>query len=119
MALDYDSFRADIGDENEAFSEPEIDALEQRAIKRWSADVAYEGARVLAVNQLMANNSKRADYTANDSSEKASQVFKNLKMLRDLYKADLYEAREDSSGANVRMGATRKKPSRRQEYPDA
>ena len=119
MALDYDSFRADIGDVNEAFADEEIDALETRAADRWGANVAYEGARLLAVNQLMANAAKRSDYTANDSSQKASQVFKNLKTLRDVYRADLYEAREDAAGSSVRMGATRKKPSRRQEYPDA
>lgn len=119
MAINYDDFRADIGDVNEAFSEPEIDQLETRATAKYGADVAYEGARVLAINQLLANAAKLSDYTANDSSDKKSQVFKQLNELRKIYKADLDDAVESSAGASVRMGRTTKKLSRRREYPDA
>ena len=86
MAVDYDDFRADIGDKNSAFDDPDIDRLEERATTRWGADAAYEGARVMAVQQLIANAAKFADYTANESSEKKSQIFKNLKDLLDIYK---------------------------------
>lgn len=119
MAIDYDDFRADIGDGAGAFSDAEIDALETRATARYGASVAYEGARVLALNQLIANAAKFADYTQNDSSEKKSQKFSNLLKLRGIYKAELAEAEEDAAGASVRMGKTRKKPSRSKEYPDA
>jgi len=119
MAIDYDDFRADIGDEEEAFTEPEIDKLETRAIAKYGADVAYEGARVLAMNQVIANASKFSDYTANDSSEKKQQKFKNALELRKLYKAELDDAIEDAAGATVRMGRSTTKLSRRREYPDA
>lgn len=119
MALDYDDFRDDIGDANSVFIDADIDRLETRAIARYGADAAYEGARVLAIQQLIANAAKFSDYTANESSEKKSQVFKNLKDLLDIYKADLDDVLEDSAGSNVRMGNTSKKPPRRKEYPDA
>lgn len=119
MALNYDDFRADIGDVNEAFEDADIDQLETRALARYGADAGYEGARVLAVQQLIANAAKFSDYTANESSEKKSQIFKNLKDLLDIYKADLADVVESAAGANVRMGKTTKKPPRRKEYPDA
>lgn len=122
MAIDYDDFRADIGDVNEAFADAEIDKLETRATNRWGADVAYEGARVLAVQQLMANSAKLTDYTANESSEKKSQVFKNLQDMLKLYKADLADKQNElaqAASANARFGGTRKKPTRLKEYPDA
>jgi hypothetical protein len=119
MALDYDDFRGDIGDKNSAFDDPDIDRLETRATARWGADVAYEGARVLAVQQLLANTAKFADYTANESSEKKSQIFKNLKDLLDIYKEDLDDVIEGVAGASVRMGRGSTIPPRRKEYPDA
>ena len=119
MAINYDDFRADIGDVNDAFEDPEIDQLETRAIAKYGSDLAYEGARVLAINQLLANAAKLSDYTANDSSDKKSQVFKQLAELRKIYKAELDDAEETAAGAKVRMGRTTTKLSRRKEYPDA
>jgi hypothetical protein len=122
MALDYDDFRADIGDANEAFGDEEIDKLETRATNRWGADVAYEGARVLALQQLLASSAKFNDYTSNESSEKKSQIFKNLQELLKVYKADLDDKQDEiaaAAGAKARFGGTVKKPSRLKEYPDA
>lgn len=119
MALDYDDFRADIGDSNSAFTDEDIDQLETRAIAKYGADAAYEGAAYLAVRQLLSNAAKFSDYTANESSEKKSQKFSNLEKLLKIFKADLDEAVEGAAGANVRMGKTVKKPARRKEYPDA
>lgn len=119
MAIDYDDFRGDIGDVNSVFSDPEIEKLETRAIAKYGAGLAYEGAILLAMNQLVANAAKFADYTANDSGEKKQQKFKNLMDVRKMYKADLSDAQESAAGSSVRMGGTRKKPSRRKEYPDA
>lgn len=119
MTLDYDDFRDDIGDVNSAYADGDIDKLEARAITKYGADVAYEGALYLAVRQLMANAAKFADYTQNDSSEKKSQKFNNLVKLRDMYKADLDEAKEAAAGSSVRAGRSTRKPSRLKEYPDA
>jgi hypothetical protein len=122
MAIDYEDFRADIGDANSAFSEAEIDKLETRATERWGADVAYEGARVLAVQQLLSNSAKRVDYTANESSEKRSQIFKNLQDMLKIFKDDLSDKQQElaeASSSNARFGGTVKKPSRSKEYPDA
>lgn len=118
MAIDYDDFRADIGDVNSAFTDADIDTLETRATAKYGADSAYEGARVMAINQLIANAAKFRDYTANESSDKKSQVFKHLKDLRTIYKDELDDAIEDASGASVRMGRGRIKPPRRKELPD-
>jgi hypothetical protein len=119
MAFNYDDFRADIGDANSAFSDADIDQLETRAIARWGADAAYEGARVMAIQQLMVNAAKFSDYTANESSQKKQQIFKNFESVLKMYKADLDDVLEIAAGANVRMGHTTKKPPRRKEYPDA
>ncbi len=119
MALNYDDFRDDIGDKNGAFEDPDIDRLETRAIARYGADAAYEGARVMAVQQLLANSAKFTDYTANESSEKKSQIFKNLQDLLKIYKEDLDEVIEYAAGSNVRIGRSSTKPPRRKEYPDA
>ena len=118
MAIDYDDFRADIGDVNNAFEDADIDTLETRSIAKYGADAAYEGARIMAINQLIANAAKFSDYTANESSQKKSQVFNNLLKLRDIYKTDLDDAIQDASGASVRMGRGRIKPPRRKELPD-
>lgn len=122
MAIDYDSFRADIGDMNGAFSEAEIDVLFERGASAYGESVAEQGARVLAVTQLIANAAKLSDYTANDSSDKKSQVFKHLKELRQMYKRDLDDAIEGAAlaaGGSFRAGRTVKKPARLKEYPDA
>lgn len=119
MTLNYDDFRADIGDNNSSYSDAEIDRLETRAIARYGADAAYEGAAYLAVRQLLSNAAKFADYTANESSEKKSQKFSNLEKLLKIFKADLDDVIDSAAGSNVRMGKTTKKPPRRKEYPDA
>ena len=119
MTLNYDDFRSDIGDKNSAFADADIDRLETRAIARYGADGAYEGARVLAVQQLLANSAKFADYTANESQEKKSQIFKQLKDLLTIYKNDLDDVLENAAGSSVRMGRSSIKPPRRKEYPDA
>ena len=122
MAIDYDDFRADIGDVNTAFDDTEIDRLETRATDRWGADVAYEGARVLAVQQLLSNSAKLVDYSANESSEKRSQIFKQLLEMLKLFKDDLKDMQQtiaEASSSNARFGGTRKIPSRLKEYPDA
>ena len=119
MTLNYASFRADIGDENEAFSNSDIDTLETAAIEAYGADVAYEGARLIAVTRLMMNVAKFADYTQNDSSEKKSQKFSNLSKMRTIYKDELSEAQERVAGSSVRAGRSTRKPSRLKEYPDA
>jgi hypothetical protein len=118
MALNYDDFRDDIGDENGAYADEDIDRLEARAIARWGAAVAFEGARLLAVQQLLANAAKFNDYVANDSQEKKSQKFNNLLKLRDMYKGDLREAQEDAAGSSMRFGRN-SPPPRRKEWPDA
>lgn len=73
-----EDFRADIGDSKCVFTDIEIQRLYERA-------GTYAGAVLLALDQLLANASKFSDYTANESSEKKSQVFDQLMKLRGVW----------------------------------
>lgn len=72
--------RADIGDAgtNQAFSNPELDRLYTRAL---ADDGGYDLAVVYALRQLLADQAKFTDYTAGETSESRSQVFKHLERL--------------------------------------
>ncbi len=71
--------RADIGDTNNAFSNAELQRLYERASE------SYEGTVLLAIDQLLMNASKLADFTSGESSERRSQIFDQLTKVRALW----------------------------------
>lgn len=109
--------RADIGDEGEtAFSDAEISRIWDRVSGASSTNEQHEAALALMARQLMSNAAKLADYSAGETSEKRSQIFKHLKMLYDMYKDSL----ERATGTQVRQFARRSvrvKPRQDREYP--
>jgi len=60
------------------FTDDELDRLYTRA-------ASYDGAVVYALDQILMNAAKFNDYTAGSSSEKKSQVFAQLKMMREMW----------------------------------
>lgn len=70
-----EDFRADIGDENNAFAIEELQRLYTRA------NGNYDAAVVLAIEQLLAGSAKFNDYTEGQSKEEISQIFEHLQSL--------------------------------------
>lgn len=113
--------RADFGlaDDETVFTNAEVDRLFVRAAVSYSTDGEIEAyARVLGCNQLRAKAVNMTDYTANDSSEKLSQVFTHLDALKSGFEKDL-AASVKANSASVRIGKPKYKPTRLKDYPDA
>ncbi len=89
-------FRADIGDASAspAFSDAELQRLYARA-------GTYTRAVLMAFEQLIANTAKFTDYTQNDTQEKKSQVFENLRKTRAIWAEKVAE--ETAEGTQKRQ----------------
>lgn len=74
--------------------------------------------RVLAIRRMMANAAKLTDYTQNESQEKQSQVFAQLKQLLAFWQSELDTAVAAASTIGAaRFGGLRRKPKMVKEYP--
>lgn len=109
--------RADVGDEaGTAFTDDEITRIWARVSGAESEVIQHEAALALMFRQLMSNAAKFADYTAGDTDEKRSQVFKHLKTMYSLYADRL----EDVLGTETRQfskRAVRGKPRQNRNEP--
>lgn len=111
--------RDDIGADTTSLPDADADSIYTEAGERYtSADSIDAYARVVAIRRLMAVAAKQTDYSAGESSEKASQMFAHLRALLALWQdtLDAAEKAASTSGA-ARFGAKRQKPSRIKEYP--
>lgn len=118
-AQQRDRLRADLGATSAEISDTEADDLFARAEAEYSVPAAVEArARLLALRGLMAQAAKRADYTQNASAERLGQIFEHLAALRALYEEELAWALAVGNPA-AQWGGLRRKPTRREEYPDA
>lgn len=114
-------FRWDLGldDDETVFTNDEVDDLFDQAGDKYDTVSLLEAyARVLGARRLRNKAASLTDYTANDSSEKLSQVFKNLDKLY----ADLWGVFEEELAANtpkMRVMTPKTKPARKVEWPDA
>lgn len=105
-------FRADIGDTSGVFTDAEL----QRLYARASED--YDTAILYAIDQLIANASKFADYTQNQSQEKKSQIFDHLLRLRSIWKSKVdAAAAAESAATQVRIVGLSHVPPRRKNKP--
>lgn len=115
------NFRLDLGlaDDETVFTDDEIDALFIRAAAKYSVTEVKEAyVLVLGARQLRNKSASLTDYEANDSSEKLSQVFKNLdKLYADLYGE--FVAVRDANRSSMRVARPKRKPARKVEWPDA
>src|SRR4051812_49741337 len=101
--IQRERLRGDLDADNQALTDAEIDDAFARAVDQYgdgsqaSNSFAVEAAaRVIAIGQLLAGASKRADYSQNESAEKRSQVFDHLLRLRAIYESDLQVAQESA-----------------------
>lgn len=109
--------KADIGDVNDAFSDPEITRIWSRVSGASDANSQHEAALALMARQLMTNAAKLHDFSVAGDSNKASQIFKNMKALYETFKPSL----ESALGTNqsVARGGLRAVPRQGREKPDA
>ena len=116
IEIDRERLRGDLGADDDALTDAEIDDAFARATDKYSGndDAIDAWTRVLTIQQLLASAAKRADATQNQSSERHSQVFDHLMQLRAIYEADLLMA----LNSTAQWGGLRKKPTRIEEYPD-
>lgn len=117
--LQRDQLRYDLSADEDTMNDGEIDFLYSRAETKYpnSTDAVEASVRLMAINALLIQASKRNDYTANRSTEKLSQLFSNLLKLRPIFLQDLKDAENDDN-PGVRYGQLRRAPSRLEEYPD-
>jgi hypothetical protein len=115
--IQRERLRADLDADESALTDAEIDDAFARATEQYrdNSFAVEASARVIAIGQLLAGASKRADYAQNESSERRSQVFDHLLRLREIYESDLRAALDSA----VQFGGIRRKPTRIEEYPDA
>jgi hypothetical protein len=114
-----DDFRADIGDNGTppAFSDADIDRLFVRAGVAYTDDPTIEAeVRILGIMQLMGDAAKLVNYKQNESSESQSDIFKHLEKMLDIWKKNRDTLIGAASSA-VRLGTTRKKPTRNKSVP--
>src|SRR5438046_3076803 len=114
--LQRERLRADLGADDDALTDAEIDdaftrATDQRGDNPFAVEAA---ARVLVLQQLIAGAAKRADYAQNQSSERRSQIFDHLLALRAIYEGDVRTALDSAA----QWGGLRRKPTRIEDYPD-
>lgn len=118
-ATQRERLRADIGADETSLPDADADDIYTEAGERYTdADSIDAYARVVAIRRLMASAARETDYTAGESSEKASQVFAQLRALLPVWEAALNDAvlSASTSGA-ARFGGMRRKPKRIREYP--
>lgn len=108
--------RADLGLAIDA----DVDDLFEEAEESYTAgsSLAYKSARLIGIDRLLIQAAKEVDYQQNESQEKASQRFAQLKALRALWVDDFTSAATGAK-ASMRVMNLNRKPKRTMEYPDA
>ena len=111
--------RSDIGATVTSLPDDDADDIFTEAGEKYTdADSITAYTRVLAIRRLMANAAKLTEYTQNESQEKQSQVFAQLKQLLAFWLGELDTAVAAASTVGAaRFGGMRRKPKRVREYP--
>lgn len=84
--------RADLGDSNVAFDDPELQRLWDRTSSATSDYTRYRATLGLAWQQIMAGAAKYHDYEAGAVKEKLSQIFQHAKQMVAVYESDIEAA---------------------------
>lgn len=116
------NFRLNVGDSSgTVFTDEEIDALRAAALAVYptgDADLLMAHMVVSGLRQLMVNAAKRTSYTQANSSESASDVFRALREMHEIWRDVLRELAGSATPA-VRWGGMTPHPPRDKEWPDA
>lgn len=119
--LDYQRLRANTGDSEASLSDEAAEAIFVQAAELYSAGSVYAGARVLRILELLGGAYKLHDYVQNNSTESASQIFKNLTVALGIWEGKVSDAIATEELADrpnaARFGRTTRKPARIKEYP--
>ena len=115
--LQRERLRADLDANEDALTDAEIDDVFARAEVQYgeNAGALEAGARVIAIQQLLAAAAKRADTSQNASAERRSQVFEHLLRLRAVYVGEVSAA----LGIPIQWAQLRRTDVRIEEYPNA
>lgn len=84
----------------------------------YARPVIVTAAYVLCIKDMKTRAARLTDYDQNDSSEKRSQLLKNLDNLLKDYEGELAQLVEMGSSSPAFFGVPNVKPSRLKEYPD-
>lgn len=111
--------RDDIGADSTSLPDAAADAIFTEAEEVYTDATSLTAyTRVLAIRRLMANAARLTDYTQNESQEKQSQIFAQLKQLLAFWQGELDAAVAAASTIGAaRFGGLRRKPARIKEYP--
>lgn len=117
-----EQLRSDTGHSITTLSDVDAQAvLDESAALYTDAGSAYAYGRTIVLRRLLASSSKLHDYVQNNSSESASQVFKNLMQLLAYWERKLADAvivvDEAARPSAARFGRTSRKPARVREWP--
>lgn len=92
----------DVGATEASLSTADATALLEEAAETYTnATAAAAYARVLAIQGILASSAKLTSYKQNNSSEQASDVFKNLSALLTLWEAKTEAALLAAGGAGT------------------
>ncbi len=117
--IERERLRADLDADEDVLTDAEIDDVFARATALYGNNAAaiHAGARVVAIQQLLAAAAKRADSTQNASSERHAQVFDHLLRLRAIYEGEALSALRLALDAAIAWGGLRRGWTRIEEYP--
>lgn len=104
------NLRSDTGHSITTLPDPDAQAILDEAGAAYAgAGSAYAYARVVTIRRLTASSAKLHDYVQNQSSESASQVFKNLMDLLAYWEGKLADA--IATDAETALGGLHPPPS--------
>ena len=117
------ALRADTGTDSTSLLDAEIDDIYDAGAALYTDAASLEAyGRVTVFRRLMAQAASRTSYKQNQSQEQLSDLIKNYKMMVDLWQQKLDDAVADVESAAVgaiKLGRSKRIPSRLKEYPNA
>lgn len=115
------ALRADTGTDDTSLSDDEIDTIYEGSEELYTAATSIDAyARVVVFRRLMAQAAPRTSYKQNQSQENLSDLFKHYQSMVAFWQDELATAEVGAAALGaVRMGRTKRVPSRPKEWPDA
>lgn len=102
---DYARLRRKVGDTSATvFSETELDDIFAEASSLYAdPDLLFAKAKLIAVEELMADAAKLVNYRQNHSAEDLAETFTHLRLLRAVFEEELVELVRSKGGPAARL----------------
>jgi hypothetical protein len=115
------ALRLDTGTTVSSLSDTEIDDIFAAGATLYTGSSSLTAyTRVVVFRRLLALAASRADYTQNQSSERAGMIFDHYKSMIEYWEGELSGAAElESTSGMMRWGSMKRNPARMEEFPDA